>query len=314
LSAADPKAENFMKECDMSSRSFLQRIQAGDILVSDGAIGTNLLARGLPRGLAAEAWLFEQPDSIQRLHQDFVEAGADILLTNTFGASPLRLASANLAQSVKMVNQRAVYLARQAAESANRQVFIAGSIGPSGQLLKPFGPLSEDQVFESIQEQASELVASDVDLVVIETQFDLNEATLAVKAVRAASGDIPLVCSFSYDRGVRTMMGVSAAKMAQTLSELDLDLLGINCGHSLEHNLQALKELRAATELPIWFKPNAGLPKVDSQGSTYYELSPQEMGGHVGEWVQAGAAVVGGCCGTTPQHLAEIAKAVKSAS
>lgn len=296
----------------MSARGFLQRLQAGDVLVSDGAIGTNLLARGLPRGTVAEAWLFEKPDAITELHQDFLRAGADILLTNTFGASPLRMEAVNLAQSVKMVNERAVLLARQAAEDVDRQVFIGGSIGPCGQLMKPYGPLNEEQVFESYSEHAKELISAGVDLVVIETQFDVKEATLAVNAVREVSAEIPLVCSFSYDRGVHSMMGVTPTKMAQAFAELRVDILGINCGHSLEYNMQALQELRAATDLPIWFKPNAGLPKVDKSGNTYYDLSPDQMGEQVVSWVQAGAVVVGGCCGTTPVHLARIAAAVKT--
>lgn len=294
----------------MSTKSFLQRIQAGEVLISDGATGTNLLARGLPRGVVSEAWLFEKPDAIIELHRDFLQAGADILLTNTFGASPLRLEAVSLAQSIKMVNQRAVYLARQAAENSSKQVFIGGSIGPCGQLLKPFGPLTEEQVYQSYLEHAKELLEAGVDLVVLETQFDIKEALLAVKAVRDISDSIPLVCSFSYDRGVHTMMGVTATKMVQAFGELHVDLMGINCGHSLDHNRQVLSELRKATELPIWFKPNAGLPKVDQQGTTYYDLSPQEMGEQATEWVKAGAVVVGGCCGTTPQHLARIAQAV----
>ncbi len=298
----------------MSSKNFLQKIQSGEILVSDGATGTNLLARGLPRGTVAETWLFEKPDAILELHQDFVKAGADILLTNTFGASPLRLKAGNVAQSVKMVNQRAIYLARQAAEEADHQVFVAGSIGPAGQLLKPLGSLEPDQVYESFLEQAQELVEEKVDLIVIETQFDLKEANLAVKAVRDVSIDIPLVCSFSYDRGVRTMMGVSPAKMAESMANLRVDLLGINCGHSLEHNLQALQELKSASLLPVWFKPNAGLPKVDQHGMTYYSLTPEEMGIEASKWLEAGAAIVGGCCGTTPQHLAQIASAVRKYS
>ena len=253
-------------------------------------------------------------DLILKLHQDFVEAGADIILTNTFGGSPLRLEAGNVVQSVKMVNQRAVYLARQAAEQADKQVFVAGSIGPAGQLMKPLGALTPDQVYSNFSEQAHELVEAKVDLIVIETQFDLQEASLVVKAVRDVSADIPLVCSFSYDRGVRTMMGVSPTKMAETMAGLHVDMLGINCGHSLEHNLQALQELKSATELPVWFKPNAGLPKVDQHGVTYYSLTPEAMGQEVSGWLRAGASVVGGCCGTTPEHLTEIVKSAKSFS
>ncbi len=295
----------------MSKPSFLDRIRAGEILVADGATGTNLLARGLPRGVVSETWLFERPDAILGLHSDFLQAGADILLTNTFGASPLRLEASQVGQDVGAVNKRAVELARQAALSVNRPVYVAGSIGPCGKLLKPYGPMEAGEVYTSFLAQVQALADAGVDILVVETQFDIQEAALALKAAQAAAAQIPLVCSFSYDRGVRSMMGVSPAKMAAQLCDLGPDLLGINCGRSLEDNLNALQELRKATDLPLWFKPNAGLPKVDKQGSTYYDLSPQEMGALALQWVAQGAAVIGGCCGTSPDHLAAIAAAVK---
>jgi 5-methyltetrahydrofolate--homocysteine methyltransferase len=127
--------------------------------------------------------------------------------------------------------------------------------------------------------------------------------------VRSVNSDIPLVCSFSYDRGTRTMMGVKPEQMAEEIGSLAVDVLGINCGRSLEENLQALRTLRAATEKPIWFKPNAGLPKVDDAGEVFYDVTPAQMGALVPQWIDAGASVVGGCCGTSPEHLAEIAVA-----
>jgi 5-methyltetrahydrofolate--homocysteine methyltransferase len=152
------------------------------------------------------------------------------------------------------------------------------------------------------------LVDAGVDLLVIETQFDLTEASAAVRAVRAVDGEIPLVCSFSYDRGTRTMMGVRPEAMAETIGALAVDALGINCGRSLEENLQALGQLRQATDKPIWFKPNAGMPEMDEDGKPSYSVSPAEMGALVPGWLAAGAQLVGGCCGTSPEHLAEIAK------
>lgn len=300
----------------MKLSTFIERLQAGEILVADGATGTNLQARGLARGTASETWLFDRAGEIVRLHQDFVHAGSDILLTNTFGASPLRLEAATLAGRAAEINRRAVELARQAVESAReagRSIFIAGSIGPSGGLLKPFGPLEEEQVFASFCEQAQALTQAGADLLVVETQFDLTEATLAARAVRANSA-LPLVVSFSYDRGTRTMMGVKPAQVAAEFSdpELAIDMLGVNCGRGLEENLEALRELRLATDKPIWFKPNAGLPETDAQGNTTYRVTPEAMGTLVLEWIAAGAQVVGGCCGTTPDHLAAIARAAKT--
>jgi 5-methyltetrahydrofolate--homocysteine methyltransferase len=299
----------------MKQSPFLERLKSGEILVADGATGTNLQARGLERGAPSETWLFERPDEIIRLHFDFIEAGAQIILTNTFGASPLRLEATSLGGRADEVNQRAVELARQAIRKAGRragEVFIGGSIGPSGGLIKPLGPLNEEQVYDSFSQQVRALANAGVDLLVIETQFDLKEATLAAKA-GVDNSQLAMVISFSYDRGTRTMMGVRPSQMASEFiaSGLEIDLLGVNCGRSLEENLEALKELRAATDLPVWFKPNAGLPKTDSQGNSIYELKPEEMGALARVWIENGAQVVGGCCGTSPDHLARIAQAAR---
>jgi 5-methyltetrahydrofolate--homocysteine methyltransferase len=187
---------------------------------------------------------------------------------------------------------------------------VAGSIGPLGQLLKPIGPLTVEEAFTAYAEQAKALSDAGVDLLVIETQFDLAEATAAIQAARSVSS-LPLVASFSYDRGKKTMMGVSPTKAAVALAS-QVDLIGINCGRSLDENLANLHELRQVISLPIWFKPNAGLPRVDDNGDTIYELSPQQMGEQVPAWLAAGAQVVGGCCGTSPAHLQHIAQSVKS--
>lgn len=289
----------------MSPSLFLERLQNGEVLVSDGATGTNLQARGLTPGAPAEIWVLEQPEQIVQLHRDFITAGANIILTCTFGGTTLRLEQANLADRAEELNQRAVELARQAVAGAD--VLVGGSMGPCGQLLKPLGPLEETDVSAAYSQQACTLTQAGVDLLVIETQFDLGEAKLAVQAARQVSS-LPIVCSFSYDRGVRTMMGVRPTQMAQELSALDVNVLGINCGRSLEENLKALQELRSATELPLWFKPNAGLPQLDSEGRPVYELTPEAMGEQVPLWLAAGARVVGGCCGTSPEHLQCIAQ------
>jgi 5-methyltetrahydrofolate--homocysteine methyltransferase len=295
----------------MNKVSFLESVRTGRHLVADGASGSNLMARGLPSGSTAENWVLEQPAQIIRLHQEFIAAGADILLTSTFGATSLHLAGSTLAGRGIEVNQRAVELARQAAGES--PVWVAGSLGPVGALLKPYGPLDPAAVTESYAEQARALAEGGADLLAIETQFDLGEAKAAIQGVRSVT-DLPLVCSFSYDRGRRTMMGLSPTQAARQLADLGIDIIGINCGRSLEENLQNLLELRQATSLPIWFKPNAGLPQLDEQGRTTYSVSPADMGAQVPAWLEAGAQIVGGCCGTSPEHLAQIAQAVKFVS
>ncbi len=290
--------------------TFLERIKSGQRLAADGATGTNLLKRGLPHGFSGENWVLDNPDAIVQLHRDFIAGGAQIILTCTFGASPVRLEGSQLAGQAIEINRRAVELARKAAQGT--EVLVAGSIGPSGKLLEPFGPLKEDEAVESFAEQARTLTEAGADVLVIETQFDLKEASAAVLGARSTS-QLPLVCSFSFDRGTRTIMGVKPSQFVIEMSKQDVDLIGINCGRSLDENLTVLKEIRQATSLPMWFKPNAGLPETDAEGNATYRITPEEMSGHVPDWIAAGAQVIGGCCGTSPEHLRQIAQAVRQA-
>jgi 5-methyltetrahydrofolate--homocysteine methyltransferase len=293
----------------MPKHLFFSRLNNNDHLVVDGATGTNLIARGLPSGVTAESWVLEQPDMIVQLHKDFISAGADIILTCTFNGSPIRLKGTRLEGKMEQVNRKAVELAHQAA--IGTKTLIAGSLGPLGQLLKPLGPLTVDEALNAYAEQAKIISESGADLLVIETQYDLGEIKAAIQGAKSVSG-LPLVVSISYDRGKRTMMGVSPTQAAKELDSLPVDVIGINCGRSLDENLQNLIELRQVTTKPIWFKPNAGLPRIDEHGKTVYETSPEAMGALVHAWFQAGAQIVGGCCGTSPEHLREISKQVKS--
>jgi 5-methyltetrahydrofolate--homocysteine methyltransferase len=294
----------------MANLNLLERLKTGKVLVSDGATGTNLQQVGMERGKSAEDWVLENPQAIMDLETQFIEAGSDIILTCTFGATRLRLAASGLAYKVTEINQKAVALAKQAI--AERDVLLAGSIGPTGSMLQPLGPLSVEDAQATFSEQAKLLVDGGVDLLVIETQFDLVEARAAIEAVRSLS-DLPLVVSFSYDRGKRTMMGVSAKSMLEMTSAFDVGVLGINCGRNLDENLAVLKELRSLSDKPIWFKPNAGLPEINAEGKTVYKVTPEMMGIAAREWILAGANIIGGCCGTSPAHLRQIALAARQA-
>jgi len=294
----------------MERMAFLGRLAAGEVLISDGATGTNLQKLGLPVGAAAELWVLENPDAIKTLNQAFIQAGADILLTCTFGATRHRLAASGLQDQFEAINKAALEITLNAA--ADSDVFVAGSIGPLGLMLAPFGEVTVEEAEADFRDQAEILIQGGADLIVIETQFDLNEATAAIRAVRAVDREVPLVCSFSYDRGTRTMMGVSPESMAAEIGPLDVDLLGINCGRSLEDNFSALTRLQSVTDRAIWFKPNAGMPEMGADGQAIYSVTPAEMAALAPDWVTAGARVIGGCCGTSPEHLAAIVKAIHS--
>jgi 5-methyltetrahydrofolate--homocysteine methyltransferase len=292
------------------TESFRDVLARGEILVADGATGTNYQARGLERGQAPEQWLYEQPDKVTQLHRDFIQAGANIILTNTFGATAVRLAHAGLENDAAQVNQRAVALARRAIQG--ERVWVAGSIGPSGQLLEPFGTMTREEAVAQFAAQAQALADGGVDLLIIETQFDLGEATAAFEGARSVT-NLPIIVSFSFDMGTNTMMGLKAAQVAQELTALGADMVGVNCGRSLDENLVNLQEMRAATHLPLWMKPNAGLPRMTDDDVAIYDVTPEMMGQAAEQWLAAGAQIVGGCCGTSPAHLQAIAQAVARA-
>jgi 5-methyltetrahydrofolate--homocysteine methyltransferase len=286
---------------------FLERLQTGKTLVADGATGTNLQKMGLQPGIAPEDLVFDQPELILKLESAFAAAGADILLTCTFGGTSLRMKESTYAQRISELNTRAAELTRKAA-STRAGILVAGSIGPTGQLMKPFGPLTAEEASAAFTEQVEGLVTGGVDLLVIETMFAYDEADTAFNAARKVT-DLPIVVSFSYDRGVRTMMGVKPAEMIKRYIEMGATLVGANCGTTLE-NMERVEQEYAGTEpgFPLWIKPNAGLPRI-VEGNTVYDVTPGQMGEFAKKYAALGASVVGGCCGNTPEHIAAIAKA-----
>lgn len=293
----------------MNTSNIISRLESPEVLVCDGATGTNLQKRGLEKGDPAEKWVLDKPENIKQLYQDFADAGSDILLSCTFGASKIRLEQHGLSDSFKIINQTAVALAKEVI--GNREIFIAGSMGPLGQLMQPLGLLSEEDVFSAYAQQAELLSNAGVDFLLVETQFDLNEANTAIKACHSISS-LPIVCSFSFDRGTRTMMGVKPHQFVDSIEKLDVQVIGINCGRSLEENVEVLNTINSLTNIPIWFKPNAGLPTIDSNGNTIYSINPEEMGRAAESWVNSGAKIVGGCCGSTPQHIKYIADTIRN--
>ena len=287
---------------------FLERLQSGKTLVADGATGTNLHKLGLRPGIAPEDLVLDQPELILNLESAFAAAGSDIILTCTFGGTRLRMKDSKYAQRVTEVNTRAVELARKAASIRNG-ILVAGSIGPTGLLMKPYGPLTPDEACAAFTEQVQGLVAGGVDLLVIETMFAFDEADAAFKAARTVT-DLPIVVSFSYDRGVRTMMGVKPAEMIKRYKEMGAALVGANCGTSLENMEKVAQEYAAAEpDFPLWIKPNAGLPRM-LDGNTVFDVTPEQMAEFARKYVALGARVVGGCCGNTPEHIAAIVKSV----
>ncbi len=289
---------------------FLERLNAGDALVADGATGTNLQKLGLTGKFVPEDLVLDQPDILLKLETFFVEAGSDIILTCTFGGTRLRMKESKYVDRCVEVNTRAAELARKAA-STRQGVLVAGSIGPTGVLLKPYGPLLPEEAKAAFAEQAKALAEGGVDLLVIETMFAFDEATAAFEGARSVT-DLPIVVSFSYDRGVRTMMGVKPADVMKKYKEMGAVVVGANCGTTLE-NMEKIIQEYADTEpgFPVWTKPNAGLPRMEGT-TAVYDVSPEQMGESALRNIASGARIVGGCCGSSPEHVAGIARAVKS--
>lgn len=277
------------------------------MLVADGATGTNFQNMGIAPGVSPEEWLFAAPEKVGELHRRFAAAGSDLALTCSFGATTPRLADGPLAGQAREVNLRAAEIARAA---VGERCLVAGSMGPTGQLPQPFGLLTHEDAVAAYAEQAAALAEGGVDLLVLETFFALDEAVWATEGIGSVT-DLPLIVSFSFDQGTRTMMGLSPADVVAAIEPLGVAALGANCGRSLEDNATVVSEfLAAGMTVPLWIKPNAGVPQVIGD-SVVYEVGPEAMAERVREFVEQGARIVGGCCGSTPEHIAAIARAVQ---
>jgi methionine synthase I (cobalamin-dependent) len=286
--------------------SFTNLLASRRVLLADGATGTNYQDMGIEPGVAPEERVFDAPEQVRELHRRFAEAGSDLVLTCTFGATTPRLADGPLAGRTKELNIRAAELARDAVGDG---LLVAGSLGPTGQLVEPYGLLTREIGVEAYAEQAQALSDGGVDLLVLETFFALDEALWAIEGAQSAT-DLPLVASFSFDQGTRTMMGLSPTDVVESVEPLGVAALGANCGRSLEDTDAIVTEMLAASSgIPLWIKPNAGVPRIVGD-AVVYEADPDMLAEHVRRYADQGARIVGGCCGTTPEHVAAIARAL----
>jgi methionine synthase I (cobalamin-dependent) len=288
------------------SNNFLARLQSGEVLLADGAIGTMLQNMGMPTGTAPEVWVIEQPGEIRALHQSYVEVSSTVILSCSFGGTKFRLSNHGLDDRVVEINRRAAELAREVAANG---VLVAGDMGPTGQLLEPLGKLTFDEVVGAFFEQASGLAQGGADFLLIETMSDLGEAQAAIEGARRAT-DLPIGCTFSFDSHGRTMMGLKPETVAQKIGPL-VEVIGANCGKNPAEYAGFMQTMRqVAPGAILWAKPNAGLPRmVDDE--IVYDATPEYMGRVAIELREAGAQIIGGCCGTTPAHLSAMAAALK---
>jgi 5-methyltetrahydrofolate--homocysteine methyltransferase len=283
-------------------RPLRERLAAGDLLVGDGAMGTMLFERGLPPGEPPESVTLARPEVLEEIARLYRDAGADLLETNTFGGSPLALELHGLGDRWEAVNREAVRAVRRVAEG---RAYVVASVGPSGRLLEPYGDTRPEVMADSFRRQAEALAGAGVDAFCVETMTDLAEAQLAVRAAKAAAPGVPVFATMTFDptpRGYFTVMGVSVARAAAGLAEAGADAVGSNCGNGIEHMVAIARAFRAATALPLVIQANAGMPRSVG-GRTVYDETPAFLAEQARALRTIGVSVVGGCCGTTPEHI-----------
>jgi len=289
-------------------QDLIDYLQEGNLLIADGATGTMLQTMGLPAGMAPDLWNVERPDAVRAHYRSYLDAGSEVILANTFGGNRIKLErTGGLDARMVELNRAGASLA---VEEAGGEVYVAGDMGPTGELLAPYGTLQYEDAVRAYAEQALALVEGGVDLLWGETLTDLNEARALVEGVQQVT-DLPIFCSLTFGRSGRTMMGVTPRQAAEALWPMGLTAIGANCGEGIPPVVAALDEMRAALpDAVLIAKPNAGVPRLEGS-ETIYPLGPAEMAAQVPDLVARGAQVIGGCCGNTPAHIAAIAAAVR---
>ncbi|NUQ65348.1 MAG: homocysteine S-methyltransferase family protein [Pirellulales bacterium] len=286
----------------------IQELTASGTIVTDGAWGTQLQQRGLAVGACPDAWNLTHPERVEEVARAYVDAGSQVILTDTFGANRFILKRHNLADRVAEINRRGVEISLRAADGRAK---VFASVGPSGVMLM-MGEASEQDLLAAFAEQAKAIAEAGAHAIVIETMSDLAEARLAVAAAKEAG--LPVVACMTFDSGKnhdRTMMGNTPEQAAQELTAAGADVIGSNCGQGIEGFVDICRRLHAATDRPVWIKANAGLPEM-IQGRTVYAQTPQQFARFVPELIEAGASFIGGCCGTTPEFITAVRQAISS--
>jgi len=289
----------------------LERIAEGRVLISDGAWGTFLHQKGLKADECPESWNIERPEDVLEIASSYVEAGADIVLTNSFGGSPAKLDGYGLRDQTYELNRAAAEISK---EAAGDSALVLGSVGPTGKMVF-MGEISEEELLEGLKEQVKGLAEGGVDGIVIETMSDLEEARIAILAAKSTS-DLDVACTFTFSKTqtgeYRTMMGTGVEEFLVMAKETGADVIGANCGNGTAGMIEIVKEIRALDpDIPVLVHANAGLPMYED-GKTVFPETPSEMATQMEDLVKAGANIVGGCCGTTPDHIKYISRLFKT--
>jgi 5-methyltetrahydrofolate--homocysteine methyltransferase len=289
----------------------IDRIKTGAILISDGAWGTFLQAKGLQPGECPELWNITHPGDVLDIAQGYIDAGSDMIETNSFGGSRFKLANYGLEDRVFELNKAAAEISRKA---AGPEKYVLGSIGPTGKILM-MGEVTAEELYDAFKEQAMALEAGGADAIMIETMTDLEEAIQAIKAAKEHT-KCEVFCTMTFDKTVdnefKSMMGVSPTDMVNQIIDAGAELIGANCGNGIKDMVSIVEEIRSSNQsIPVLIHANAGMPEY-RDGKTEFPESPEEMADVAGKLISAGANIIGGCCGTTPAHITKIAAVVKN--
>jgi len=289
--------------------NILERLRRGDVIVGDGAIGTQLMKRGLKHGDPPESCNLTKPSILEEIAAEYLEAGAEIITTNTFGASSLRLRQFSMEKDVEEINRSAVKAVRRA---VGDRAYVSASVGPTAQMLRPGGDTDPETVYSSFKNQIRALLEAGADMICIETMMDVVETTLAIKAARSLDSKVPVMATMTFGKtpqGFFTLMGSSIESAAAEMEKAGASIIGSNCGTGAEIMIGIAREFRKFTKLPVAIQSNAGLPVASDQGLVYPE-TPEFVAGKAVELLQLGVQIIGGCCGTGPEHIRAIRKAV----
>jgi len=290
----------------MNRNTLLKKLLDGEVFVSDGAWGTMFYEKGLQSGESPESWNLERPGDVLDIASSYISAGSQIILTNSFGGSKYKLEKYGLKDKTYDINRAAAEISRKA---AGEDKLVFGSVGPTGIILM-MGETTAEELYDSFKTQCLALVEGGVDVILFETFSDTDEAEIAISAAKE-SDDIPIACTFSFEKTIdgdfKTIMGYSPGHVIPKLVDWGVNIIGSNCGNGSEGMVEVLKKIRLInTDLPVIIHPNAGMP-VYKDGKTEYPESPEEMSGYTAEMIKQGATIIGGCCGTTPEHIKYIA-------
>jgi len=273
-------------------------------LLLDGAMGTMLQKYGLRSGECSEGWNISHPQVVQKIHQEYIKAGADVILTNTFGANRIKLSSFDRENNILKINEIAVNIAKRAINkeiSSEKRIFIAGSVGPTGKILEPYGDLKVSEAYKNYKEQAVILEKAGIDLIILETFYDLEEIRAALKAVKENT-DLMVIASMTFDKNLKTIYGVDPERAVIVLENEGADGVGANCGTGPEVLYKVLKIMKKASKTYLMVEPNAGMPEL-VKDKVVYPTSPEVMADYTEKFVKLGLNLIGGCCGTTPLHI-----------